>query len=103
MGLPTGSCLTPNRYLCNWCFCQAFREIDARLGGVRRYHEQLSEEHAWYSSAEDRYTALKRGVPDLDSNQVTALADEVSEHFAALVELKDNIVKLKLEKVSVIF
>ena len=78
----------------------AFKEIDTRLGGVRRYHEQLSEEHAWYSTAEDRYTSLKRAVVEQDMDHVTKLAEEVNNHATTLAELKDNMVKLKLEQVS---
>ena len=68
---------------------------------MRRYHEQLSEENAWFSSAEDRYTALKQSTSDVDVSHITSLSDEVNKHIAVVIDLRESIIKLSLEQVTI--
>ena len=77
-----------------------FRDIDNRLGGVRRYQEQLSEEHAWYAAAEDRYTAIKHSAAEMDLNHVSCLTNELNLHTATVLDLRENIVKLNFDQVK---
>ena len=79
---------------------QGFREIDNRLGGVRRYQEQLSEEHAWYAAAEERYTAIKHSAAEMDLNHVSSLTNELNLHTATVLDLRENIVKLNFDQVN---
>ena len=62
---------------------------------MRRYHEQLSEESCWYLSAEDRFTSLKQSGCDV--TQYSTLISEVTRHTATVIDLRENVVKLRLD------
>lgn len=65
---------------------------------MRRYHEQLSEEHAWYTAAEGRVTTMSR--TELEMSHVTSLSEEVNLHLANILDLRDNVTKLGLDQVE---
>ena len=60
----------------------------------------MSEEHAWYAAAEERYTAIKHSAADMDLSHVTSLTSEVNLHTATVMDLRENIVKLNFDQVN---
>jgi hypothetical protein len=66
---------------------------------VRRHQEQLSEEHAWYTAAEERYTAIKHSATEMDISHVISLTNEINLHTATVLDLRESIIKLNFDKV----
>ena len=75
----------------------AFREIDTKLGGVRRYHEQLAEEGTWLSYAENEFSVMKKNTVNV--KELTKLSSEITSHTNVVIDLKDNVKRLNLGEV----